>query len=31
MDQTNRDRNGSPPLPWSRALEQLEAGGGTSY
>jgi Pyridoxamine 5'-phosphate oxidase len=28
MDQTNLDRYGSPPLPWSRALAQLEAGGG---
>ncbi len=28
MDQKNLDRYGNPPIPWSRALEQLESRGG---
>jgi hypothetical protein len=30
MDQTNLDIYGSAPIPWSRALEQLEAGAAKS-
>jgi hypothetical protein len=30
METKNLDRYGSSPLPWSRALEQLEAGSGRS-
>jgi hypothetical protein len=30
MDQTNLDIYGSEPIPWSRALEQLEAGAAKS-
>ncbi len=32
MDQTNlADIYGAEPIPWSRALKQLEAGAATSY
>lgn len=31
MDQKNLDIYGSKPIPWSRALEQLEAGSGGTY
>ncbi|MGH2491885.1 MAG: pyridoxamine 5'-phosphate oxidase family protein [Candidatus Limnocylindria bacterium] len=30
MEQKNLDIYGSAPIPWSRALERLEAGDGTS-
>jgi hypothetical protein len=30
MDTTNLDIYGHPPIPWSRAEQQLEASGGTS-
>ena len=28
MQQTNLDIYGSEPIPWSRALDQLQAGSG---
>jgi pyridoxine/pyridoxamine 5'-phosphate oxidase len=31
MQQINLDIYGAEPIPWSRALEQLEAGAATSY
>ena len=31
MDQTNLDIYGHPPIPWSRAERQLEAGHETSH
>jgi hypothetical protein len=31
MEQENLDIYGQEPIPWSRALEQLEAGAGTSW
>src|SRR5438132_10249527 len=31
MKQTNLDIYGSEPIPWSRALEQLEASAGKGY
>jgi hypothetical protein len=30
-DQTNLDIYGAAPIPWARALAQLEAGAGTRY
>jgi len=31
MEQTNLDIYGFPPIPWSRALEQLEAGSAQRF